>query len=158
MKERKKMKMHNVSPPSWYLCSTSEETFCFLTMPKCWCNQNKPIIHWCYNRANSAVRLRENITLCRKESLSRTSVTEFVFQYMNHNPLKQGSHYVNRVLHSGSLLLNLQHKVTDDHRHERSIWMYLNCWYVQRFDELCPPLGVHLHIHHSSRYIILLML
>lgn len=40
------------------------------------------------------------ITFCRKETLSRTPVTEFVFQYMNHNPLKQGSHYVNRVLHA----------------------------------------------------------
>lgn len=41
-----------------------------------------------------------NITFYGKESLSRTSVTEFVFQYMNRNPLKQGSHYVNRVLHA----------------------------------------------------------
>lgn len=55
----------------------------------------------CHNRVSSIVppiQTQRNIAFCRKESLSRASVNEFVFQYMNHNPLKQGSHYVNRVL------------------------------------------------------------
>lgn len=71
-----------------------------------------------------------------RESLSRMSVTEFVFQYMNHNPLKQGSHYVNRVLRADiagpRLWINsagpgLQRHGATRHRHERSAPGLLLC-------------------------------
>lgn len=94
----------------------------FLTMPKCWCNQNKTVIPSDIYSIMSLSYLHHHllsfssgatikwITLSRWKKykkkyrfLRRTKFVKNVcnwvcFQYMNHNPLKQGSHYVNRVL------------------------------------------------------------